>query len=233
MSFFRIQHLLDSNDDASCSQIIEELSTLENINLISPSGLSFLHLLIHLDPDKLWLQIFSYLLERKINLELKTLSGETALIYATRRKRYHYIPLLVEHGANTNAEDDHADSALLWCVYSGNLHMVQYLILHGSDPYHNYFNHRNSLMWAVSQNHVQVAKYLFTYFFGDINQEDRFGNTIFTLSDSPEMDEIIVEAVQKSKVIFFSWIYRKRLQENPLMDKNLISHVLSYYVDKK
>ena len=229
MDFTQIYRLLEDTETRWFT-LKEVLDTLEDINVVNSDGLSLLHLLIRYDPEKLWIIILLYLFERKIDLELRTHGiNETALVYASRRHRYQYIQLLVDHGANVNAADEHKDTALLWCVYSGHLDMVQYLIANGANPYHNYCNNRNSLMWAVVQNKVRVARYLSDRFFGDINQEDRFGHTIFTLSNSFEMNAVLDSALQRTKLMLFLYLKKKNLDSNCLMDRNLIRMILSFY----
>ena len=106
--------------------------------------------------------------------DLKWLEGPaeqnfTLLMEATREGNLDITNLLLENGADPNAETSKNRTALLLAVKNGNLQMVELLVKNGADI--NYgssampagqacFNARDVLCEAISGDHVDVVDFL-------------------------------------------------------------------------
>ena len=67
-----------------------------------------------------------------INQQLKT-DGQTALHIATLEADVDIVTLLIEHGANVNAETKNRSRPLHFAAFSNNMDIIDLLIAHGAD----------------------------------------------------------------------------------------------------
>lgn len=225
--FVRLLNNLDCEFSNDPNLLWQRLDSLEiDINYCDPQGLSMLHWLIKVSPS-CWANILNFLFQKNISIELKNNDGETALIFAAKKRKYFYIPLLVERGSNVNTTDPFNDSPLTWCAYFGDIDSVEFLIEHGADPYHCYRNNRNAFMWACSRGNFVVAKYLLK-FVTNINQEDQKGLRIIQLCEKQELRVLILSWVRKNKLAFLHYVLSK-FRNNPLMDVELLRYFFTFY----
>ncbi len=112
-------------------------------------GNSIIHDLV-LNGDKE--RLTSYLGEkknRKININIKNISGSTPLHYAVKDKNIEIVNFLIKHGANVNILDEHGWSPLHNASYNGYLEISSMLISSGS---------KINLMNDISKNNKRIYK---------------------------------------------------------------------------
>lgn len=216
---------LEIRDDQN--EIRQRLTDLRlDINHCDPEGLSMLHWLIRVSPSH-WAMVLDYLFQRNIQVEIQNQDGETALIYAAKKRKYFYIPFLIRYGANVNATDPFNDSPLTWCAYLGDIESVEFLIEHGANPEHCYRNNRNAFMWACARGNTVVAKYLLKHV-TNINQEDQRGLRIIQMCEKEEIRWLILSWVRKNKVALLQYVLSK-FRNHPLMEFELLRCLFTFY----
>lgn len=73
--------------------------------------------------------IVQLLLGKGANIELKTISGEAALLWAAKGGHEAVLQLLLEKGADVKVKDKYGVTALLWAAQNGHEAVVQLLTL--------------------------------------------------------------------------------------------------------
>ena len=77
------------------------------------------------------------LLNKKIDIDIKNDNGQTALMFAVATNRLDIVSLLVDAGADVNAQDNQGNYVLQVALlpYSnyGDSRIFEYLIKHGAD----------------------------------------------------------------------------------------------------
>ncbi|MVX34832.1 MULTISPECIES: ankyrin repeat domain-containing protein [Myroides] len=73
------------------------------------------------------------LIRDKANLEVVNKKGQTPLMYALYKAYNDIASLLIDAGANVNAQDDMLNSPFLYAGAEGNLQIAQKALSHGAD----------------------------------------------------------------------------------------------------
>ncbi|NVO20716.1 MAG: PQQ-binding-like beta-propeller repeat protein [Bacteroidetes bacterium] len=74
------------------------------------------------------------LLDKGIDVNVKTQYGATALMYATDKVHPEAVKLLLEHGANPNLKDSfYGATPFLWSFDKGNISIITEMVNHGAD----------------------------------------------------------------------------------------------------
>ncbi len=99
-----------------------------NINIQDSSGDSLLHIAISYKDEK----IAKYLIDKKINLEMKNKYGGTPLLWAIYNsespKVKKIVFMIIDAGANLETKNNFGYSALPWAVKKDNVDIVSYLV---------------------------------------------------------------------------------------------------------
>ncbi len=116
------------------------------------------------------LEIAKLLLKKSMNVqEMEDESGWTALHEAAAKNRIDFAQLLIQSGANVNAEahantekgfNDFGDTPLIVAASNGHLEMVALLIKHGADVNKSDNNGITPLHAAIRTDHNEVVKFL-------------------------------------------------------------------------
>ncbi len=106
------------------------------------------------------LSLVKTLLNNKVNIEDKNSKGETPLMYATYLQRNAIAIVLMEAGANVNAQDKRLNSPFLYAGAEGNLELVKAALNHNADfkVYNRYGG--SALIPAAEKGHLEVVKLL-------------------------------------------------------------------------
>lgn len=96
------------------------------------------------------------LLDRGINIDAASKSGETALMQAARQGHVSMVRLLLRRGANVNQEDTTHTAALEWGCMSGNKEIVKLLF----DRTPNIRVRENALITAALWSKPAIAQFL-------------------------------------------------------------------------
>jgi ankyrin repeat protein len=87
----------------------------------------------------------------------------TALMIASYHGHADIVRILLEHGANVNAEDDYNATAITRAAESGYLEIVRLLVAHGANTSIREESDLTALELAESRGHHEVASFLRTY----------------------------------------------------------------------
>ncbi|KIA97394.1 ankyrin [Flavobacterium sp. KMS] len=100
------------------------------------------------------------LLKEKLSLEIKNKDGETPLMRAVYDNNNEIARLLIEAGADVNAQDDMLNSPFLYAGAEGNLEVVKLALQHGVNfrVYNRYGG--SALIPAAEKGHLEVVKLL-------------------------------------------------------------------------
>ena len=92
--------------------------------------------------------ILKTLIEKGIDVNVKTQYGATALMFATDKVHPEAIHLLLTHGADPNARDSfYGSSPFLWSFDKGNVTIIKDMINHGGD-----ISGEDPMMYAIYAN---------------------------------------------------------------------------------
>ncbi len=75
------------------------------------------------------------LLQWGADVDAKSSTGKTPLIYAAQSFNWNAVSLLLKLGANVNAQDDHGRTALMFAVRLNSKTMILELLSYGADKY--------------------------------------------------------------------------------------------------
>jgi ankyrin repeat protein len=100
------------------------------------------------------------LLKENPSLEIKNKDGETPLMRAVYDNNNEIAALLINAGANVNAQDDMLNSPFLYAGAEGNLEVVKLALQHGANfgVYNRYGG--SALIPAAEKGHLEVVKLL-------------------------------------------------------------------------
>lgn len=100
------------------------------------------------------------IISTKENVELKNAKRQTPLMYAVYREANEIAILLMEAGADVNAQDDILNSPFLYAGAEGNLQVVKKALQHGADfaVFNRYGG--TALIPAAEKGHIEVVKLL-------------------------------------------------------------------------
>jgi|GEM_PF-2365874 len=109
-----------------------------------------------------------YLLEKGVNVNARARpsmkgeisSGVTALITASVRGHLDTVQVLLEHGADVNAQDNTGSTALILAACYGHADIVRALLDHGADPNVHKEGSTTALMYACSYCSVDMVRML-------------------------------------------------------------------------
>lgn len=106
------------------------------------------------------IQQIKELINSKTDLEIRNQDGETPLMNAIYEDREEIAILLMNAGANVNAQDKILNSPFLYAGAEGKLNLVKAALKHGAD--FNVFNRYggSALIPAAEKGHLEVVKLL-------------------------------------------------------------------------
>ena len=100
------------------------------------------------------------ILETKPDLEQKDAKGRTALMLAAYNDDNEIAELLINAGANVNAQDEILNSPFLYAGANGNLALVKMCLANGADfkVFNRYYG--SALIPAAERRHLEVVNLL-------------------------------------------------------------------------
>jgi len=104
------------------------------------------------------LAVARLLLDRGAPIDISADYGGTPLALAARRGDVPMVRLLLQHGANVNAQDEqYGETPLLQAVSSGSLETVKLLVSHGADVTARNGRGESALSLAVGAKQMAIA----------------------------------------------------------------------------
>ena len=126
----------------------------------------------------------------------KQSNGFTPLIIASYNGQTEIAKILLEKGADINAQDKSGNTALMGLCFKGNLELIK-LFLANKESKINInlvnFNNASALIFAATFGHIEIAKALLASG-ADKNLKDNTGKTAFNhavLQENKAMIEIL------------------------------------------
>lgn len=117
------------------------------------------------------------------NVEDRGSKGDcTPLMEAANGGFIDIVKLLLQHGANVNAQSSSGNTALHFACCSGYDGVVQLLVQHNAELEHQNENGHTPLMEAASGGHVKVAKLLLDNGAGINTHSSEFKESALTLA---------------------------------------------------
>jgi ankyrin repeat protein len=99
-------------------------------------------------------------LDTTSTVDLMDRSGKTALLWASERGHSEIIRLLLEKGADINAQGGENGNAIQCAAREGNLEIVQLLLEKGADINAQGGEYDNALQGAVRRGHLEIVQLL-------------------------------------------------------------------------
>jgi ankyrin repeat protein len=108
-------------------------NSVTNTYIQKDNYISILHSVADMQNSSMKLEIFNLLIAFNIKLDLESLNDqhETPLLYLIKRNvnflNQTYIKILINAGANINAQDNCSFSILYYCIYANNLELLEFI----------------------------------------------------------------------------------------------------------
>lgn len=83
-----------------------------------------------------------------------------ALFVAFDGMKYNFVPMLIEHGADVNAQSHDGSTALMVAAEAGRKDFVQFLLEHGADPGIQNHDGKDALQFAMEDDQNEVMTLL-------------------------------------------------------------------------
>ena len=93
-------------------------------------------------------------------IDSKQSNGFTPLIIATYNGQAEISTILIQHGADVNAQDKAGNTALMGLCFNGNTALVKLLLNNKVAVNTLNFNHASALIFAATFGHVDIIKLL-------------------------------------------------------------------------
>lgn len=178
---------------------------------------------LHLAAKKEKIAVINYLLDKgKIKINFKSRHDSKTLLhiaagYATQKT----IKLLIEKGAEINAQDKHDRTPLFDAVTEGQYGNVQYLIgKQNADASIPDENGRTLLHEASGKGHIKIVKYLISININE-NKKEEYVNKLDNAGNAP-----LHEATKFSKVTVMEYLVNKAKAD--LFVKNTLGETVFY-----
>jgi ankyrin repeat protein len=122
--------------------------------------------------------IFNYLLEKKIPIDLKDYFGNTILHEACERGNTLFVKILLQNKANLSIMNLKRELPIHLASKIGNYDIVKELCDYGSPTDVLDSDNRLPLHYACLSGNIQLMNYFLDVLKGDINQKDSSGNSL-------------------------------------------------------
>ena len=122
------------------------------------------------------------------------------LLEACKDGKTENVTMLLEKGADVNAEDDYGITALMCASENGHTEIVSMLLEKGADVNAECDEGRTALMWASVYGHTEIVSMLLEVG-ADVNAEDDYGITALTNASEDGHTEIVSMLLEKGAEI--------------------------------
>jgi ankyrin repeat protein len=106
------------------------------------------------------IEILSFLIEKKADINVKNVFGRTPLLKAALVGRFDVAKFLVEKGADINAKDKDRNTALILSALSGNADLVRFFMEKGQNPNQQNKNGLTPLIAACKSRSAETVRLL-------------------------------------------------------------------------
>ena len=118
------------------------------------------------------------------------MGGSTLLDYAASDGHKDIAELLLEHGADVNAEDRFGFRPLHWAAHYGHKDVAELLLANGADMNPQEWQGLTPLHWAALEGHKDVAELLLAKG-ADVNAKDNEGRTPLAVAEEYGHTELV------------------------------------------
>ena len=160
------------------SNIVKELlRNNADVNAHDDIGWTVLH---HTSLFDYRLPIIKELLNHHVDVDLKDVANETALMKASFVGAHKIVKELLNHHADANLKNCAGETALMKASSSGHHKIIKELLNHHADINVQDYKGETALILASKKKHIQIVTELINHN-ADVNLQDWFGNTALHL----------------------------------------------------
>jgi len=124
------------------------------------------------------------MIAKGVDVNVKTQYGATALTFAADKSKIEAVELLLENGANPNAQDSfYGASPFLWAIFKGNAGVIKSMLEHGAD-----ISDPNTLFAAAQSGSNEIVKLMLE-------------------KGAPGGDELALYAIQNQNIELFNIVF--------------------------
>lgn len=145
-----------------------------DINSRNSEGETFLHLCA----QKNLVQSMQWLIANKADVNIQTTENLTPIFYSVMANKKEATQILINHGAIVDFQNKHKRTPLQEAVISGKTNVIDLLLKHSKDINHLDEHGHNIIFDAISNGSKELIKNLANYKGVDLNQIDKYGNSI-------------------------------------------------------
>jgi ankyrin repeat protein len=189
------QIAISSENKAISSSFIKAIIDRKLFNAEVAEGGSILHYYAANNDISSIERLFS-VFGKSIDINAKTLSGSTALIFAVLNNQPEIIKLLFEKGADLNLKDSNGLAPINHAVTAGNLKIIKLLAKFNADL-NAKTNSGNAPIHHAARNGKLKVVNLLSENGADLNTQDSFGNTPLHWATRYEKSKITTFLIEK------------------------------------
>ncbi|WP_255414891.1 ankyrin repeat domain-containing protein [Cardinium endosymbiont of Culicoides punctatus] len=133
-----------------------------SLDATDTNGNTIFHLAAAIDDPAILKKLIEYIPEvsRKEVLNKKNSAGRMPIFSAIKRGYKDVTEVLIQSGADVNAESAYSATPLYFAVHCGNLAIVKLLLDYGAKPFAKLVNNNTAFQLAVSRGHKPIIRIL-------------------------------------------------------------------------
>jgi len=179
VSFLPIRSLVEACSDGDVSAVRRLLDEGRSVHETTEEGESLLSLACSAG----YYELAQVLLAMRANVEDRGVKGDcTPLMEAASAGNADIVRLLLEHGADVNAQSSSGNTPLMYACAGGHEEVVTLLLEANANVEDHNENGHTPLMEAASAGHVGVAKILLSHGAGINTHSNEFKESALTLA---------------------------------------------------
>ena len=133
----------------------------------------------------------SWFLQNGVDVNMRGVGGETALLTATRSMDPKIAKLLIDYGADVNIENEDGDMPLLLATQMMNTSLIKLFVESGADIHKKNKEGKSALDLVVHREEYELAAFM-----KELQEEFERKNSLEEIQKSLERDEYLLKAIE-------------------------------------